>query len=83
MSIARSFTQRPRQAAPRTLVAAEIRYVTNGTRIFRRTTTLNRCPAGFVWLEDCRLLSVVLATEDEVARLTPVYADADDDPEPQ
>jgi len=82
MSIISRLTQRHPQAASRTALAAEVRYLTDGTRLFRRTTTLSRCPAGFLWLEDCRTLTVVLATADEVTQLTPVYA-AVDDPEPQ
>jgi hypothetical protein len=79
MSIVSSLTQRSPQAVPRALVGAEDRYLTDGTRLFRRTTALDRCPAGFVWLEDCWSLTAVLATASEVAQLTPVPA-ANEDP---
>jgi hypothetical protein len=82
MSIINTLTTRSPQAVPRALVGAEDRYLTDGTRLFRRTTALDRCPAGFVWLEDCRSLTVVLSTAGELAQLTPVHA-ADNDPEPQ
>jgi hypothetical protein len=82
MSIASSLTQRSPQAVTRALVGTEARYLTDGTRLFRRTTALDRCPAGFVWLEDCRSLTVVLATASEVGQLTPVHA-ADEDSEAQ
>jgi hypothetical protein len=82
MSMIGSLTRRSPQAVPPELVGAEDRYLTDGTRLFRRTTALDRCPAGFVWLEDCRSLTVVLATAGEVAQLAPVDA-ADEDPEPQ
>jgi hypothetical protein len=82
MSIASSLTPRSPHAVARVLVGAEARYFTDGASLFRRTTALNRCPAGFVWLEDCRSLTVVLSTAGELAQLTPVHA-ADNDPEPQ
>ena len=82
MSIVSSLTQRSLQAVPRALVSVDERYLTDGSRLFRRTTSLDRCPAGFVWLEDCRSLTVVLATAGEVAQLTPVHA-ADEDAGPQ
>jgi len=82
MSIINTLTTRSPQAVPRALVGAEGRYLTDNTRLFRRTTALDRCPAGFVWLEDCWSLTVVLATASEVAQLTPVPA-AHEDPEPQ
>jgi hypothetical protein len=82
MSVVSALTQRSLQAVRRALVGAEDRYLTDGTRLFRRTAALDRCPAGFVWLEDCRSLTVVLATADEVAQLTPVYA-ANEDVEPR
>jgi hypothetical protein len=59
MSIASSLTPRSPHAVARVLVGAEARYFTDGASLFRRTTALNRCPAGFVWLEDCRSLTVV------------------------
>lgn len=59
---------------PQAPPGARERYLTDGTRLFRRTTDFERCPAGFVWLEDCRSLAVVLATVDEVAHLVPVRA---------
>ncbi len=77
-----TLTGRSPAAAPQTVVAAEDRYFTDGTRLFRRTTALDRCPAGFVWLEDCRSLTVLLATAHEVAQLTRVHAAAED-PDPQ
>jgi hypothetical protein len=82
MSIIRSLTPRSPQTVPRSPVAAQARYLTGGGRLFRRTTALDRCPAGFAWLEDCRSLTVVLATAVEVTKLTPVQA-ADENLEPQ
>ena len=82
MSIIKSLKPRSPTTVPRSPVAAQARYLTDGARLFRRTTAFDRCPAGFVWLEDCRSLTVVLATAGEVTSLTPVHA-ADEDPEPQ
>jgi len=82
MTIVSSLTARSPQSVRRALVGAEDRYLTDGTRLFRRTIALDRCPAGFVWLEDCRSLTVILATAGEVSRLAPVHA-ADEDPESQ
>jgi len=82
MSIASSLTQRSPRAVPRALVNNDERYLIDGSRLFRRTTAPDRCPAGFIWLEDCRSLTVVLAAAGEVAQLTPVHA-ADEDAGPQ
>lgn len=81
MSTIGSLPKRSSQAVLRALAGAEGRYLTDGTRVFRQTAALDRCPAGFVWLEDCGSLTVV-ATAGEVAQLMPVHA-ADEDPEPR
>ena len=75
-------TGRSAQAVSQAPIGAEDRYLTDGIRLFRRTAALEQCPAGFAWLEDCRSLSVVLATAHEMAQLVPVHA-AREDPEPK
>jgi hypothetical protein len=79
MSIIKSLTQRNPRAITEPVVAAEARYLTDGRRLFRRTSAPRRCPAGFVWLEDCESLTVVLATTGEVGELTAVYATDEDE----
>jgi hypothetical protein len=79
MSILSSLTH-DSLAVAEPIIAAESRYLTDGCRLFRRASSPSTCATGFVWLEDCQSLTVVLATADEVSQLTAVYATEDGDP---
>jgi len=79
MSIIKTSTQRNPRPVAEPVMAAEARYLTDGRRLFRRTGGPTGCAAGFVWLEDCRSLAVMLASGKELRALTAVHATEDDD----
>jgi hypothetical protein len=78
MPIINSLSRRDTQALAEPLVATDSRYLTDGCRPFRRASSLSNCPAGLVWLEDCRSLTVVFATTEEASALAAPHGNEDE-----
>ena len=65
-----SVTHRDLQAATEPAVD-QSRYLTDGTRLYRRATEAH-AEDGFVWLEDCHSLELMLVTADAAGSLEAV-----------
>lgn len=67
-----NLTRRGCETPAQPKLPATSRYLTDGRNLFRRAESSG--PPGYVWLEDCRSLELLLVSADDVGFLRAVAA---------